>query len=204
MISKYARTNTRWPIHNFSYIPSLSLSLSLSVSVSVWHFLALSHTPLLFSSLPPSLSLSLCLSLCFPSLLLPFLPWLSVFYRTPVGSARVVVCVCVCVCVCVRVKPVNPIYLVARHVSPRESLRSCFDRSTYFLLFFFHLSHRWLCPTRFVHTGGRKPGKLTACDWHLRNRGSSLPLLVSPGRSCPLITHPTLDRDDYIFNFIFL
>lgn len=37
------------------------------------------------------------------------------------------------------VKPVNPIYLVAPRVSPRKSLHSCFDRPTYFLLFFFHL-----------------------------------------------------------------
>lgn len=37
------------------------------------------------------------------------------------------------------VKPVNPIYLVAPRVSPRKRLHSCFDRPTYFLLFFFHL-----------------------------------------------------------------
>ena len=91
-------------LHSFTFsLPSLSLRPSLSLSPTLFANRALSISPFLPPSPPPSLSL------------LPFLPPSRRWWRCPLRRAVPVLpsssaplepasrCVCVCVCVCVRV-----------------------------------------------------------------------------------------------------
>ena len=161
MISKYARTNTRWPIHNFSYIPSLSFSL--------WHFLALSHTPFPFSSLSRFASLPLYYPFCHDCLC--FIGHWS--------AQR-----CMCVCVCAPNRSTLFIWLRGVFLRGKASAAVSIGQPIFFCFSFPCVTPVWLCPTRFVHTDGRKTGEVNRV-WLASSK-----LVARHCRPCPLVTHP--------------